>query len=106
MHVRISISFTIAACLLTLLLSACSGNSKKYVIGVSQCSEDIWRDKLNSELQMGELLNDSLIVKIVSSNDDSKKQTEQVNNFIDEGVDLLIVAQKQLGILSTAIDRA
>ena len=106
MHVRISISFTIAACLLTLLLSACSGNSKKYVIGVSQCSEDIWRDKLNSELKMGELLNDSLIVKIVSSNDDSKKQTEQVNQFIDEGVDLLIVAPNQLGILSTAIDRA
>ena len=106
MHVRISISFTIAACLLTLLLSACSGNSNKYVIGVSQCSEDIWRDKLNSELKMGELLNDSLIVKIVSSNDDSKKQTEQVNQFIDEGVDLLIVAPNQLGILSTAIDRA
>ena len=106
MHVRISISFTIAACLITLLLSACSGNSKKYVIGVSQCSEDIWRDKLNSELKMGELLNDSLIVKIVSSNDDSKKQTEQVNHFIDEGVDLLIVAPNQLGILSTAIDRA
>ena len=106
MHVRISISFTIAACLLTLLLSACSGNSKKYVIGVSQCSEDIWRDKLNSELKMGELLNDSLIVKIVSSNDDSKKQTEQVNQFIDEGVDLLIVAPNHLGILSTAIDRA
>ena len=106
MHVRISISFTIAACLLTLLLSACSGNSKKYVIGVSQCSEDIWRDKLNSELKMGELLNDSLIVKIVSSNDDSKKQTEQVNQFIDEGVDLLIVAPNQLGILSAAIDRA
>ena len=106
MHVRISISFTIAVCLLTLLLSACSGNSKKYVIGVSQCSEDIWRDKLNSELKMGELLNDSLIVKIVSSNDDSKKQTEQVNQFIDEGVDLLIVAPNQLGILSTAIDRA
>ena len=106
MHVRISISFTIAACLLILLLSACSGNSKKYVIGVSQCSEDIWRDKLNSELKMGELLNDSLTVKIVSSNDDSKKQTEQVNQFIDEGVDLLIVAPNQLGILSTAIDRA
>ena len=106
MHVRISISFTIAACLLTLLLSACSGNSNKYVIGVSQCSEDIWRDKLNSELKMGELLNDSLTVKIVSSNDDSKKQTEQVNQFIDEGVDLLIVAPNQLGILSTAIDRA
>ena len=106
MHVRISISFTIAACLLTLLLSACSDNSKKYVIGVSQCSEDIWRDKLNSELKMGELLNDSLIVKIVSSNDDSKKQTDQVNQFIDEGVDLLIVAPNQLGILSTAIDRA
>ena len=37
--------------LFIVVFSACSdNNTKKYVIGVSQCSEDIWRDKLNNEL--------------------------------------------------------
>lgn len=51
----------------------------QYVIGVSQCSEDIWRDKFNKELQMAEYLNDSIQVKLASSNDDSKLQTRQIN---------------------------
>jgi hypothetical protein len=34
-------------------LIACSGHHPKYIIGVSQCSEDIWRDKLNNELKIG-----------------------------------------------------
>jgi hypothetical protein len=33
------------------LLGSCSKQPKKFVIGVSQCSEDIWRDKLNDELK-------------------------------------------------------
>ena len=35
-----------------LLLSACGGGKKSLVIGVSQCSNDIWRTKLNDELEM------------------------------------------------------
>ena len=42
------------------LLTGCAQKPRKFVIGVSQCSEDIWRDKLNDELKMGEYLNDSL----------------------------------------------
>ena len=88
------------------LLTGCTQQPRKYVIGVSQCSEDTWRDKLNDELKMGEYLNDSLIVKLASSNDDNVLQNKQVNQFIDEGVDLLIVSPNQLSAISKAVERA
>lgn len=88
------------------LLTGCTQKPRKFVIGVSQCSEDIWRDKLNDELKMGEYLNDSLIVKLASSNDDNVLQNKQVNQFIDEGVDLLIVSPNQLSAISKSVERA
>ena len=88
------------------LLTGCAQQPRKFVIGVSQCSEDIWREKLNDELKMGEYLNDSLIVKLASSNDNNVLQNKQVNQFIDEGVDLLIVSPNQLSAISKAVERA
>ena len=88
------------------LLGSCSKQPKKFVIGVSQCSEDVWRDKLNDELKTSEYLNDSIIVKLASSNDDNVLQNKQVNQFIDEGVDLLIISPNQLSAISKAVDRA
>lgn len=88
------------------LLTGCAQRPRKYIIGVSQCSEDIWRDKLNDELKMGEYLNDSLIVKLASSNDDNVLQNKQINQFVDEGVDLLIVSPNQLSAISKAVERA
>ena len=88
------------------LLVGCTQQPKKYVIGVSQCSEDIWRDKLNAELKTGEYLNDSIVVKLASSNDDNVLQNKQVNQFIDEGVDLLIISPNQLSAISKAVERA
>ena len=99
LHLIIYIAFIV-------LLTGCAQQPRKYVIGVSQCSEDIWRDKLNNELKMGEYLNDSLIVKLASSNDDNVLQNKQVNQFIDEGVDLLIVSPNQLSAISKAVERA
>ena len=99
LHLIIYIAFLV-------LLASCTQQPKKYVIGVSQCSEDIWRDKLNDELKMGEYLNDSLIVKLASSNDDNVLQNKQVNQFVDEGVDLLIISPNQLSAISKAVERA
>ena len=42
---------------------------------------------------------------IASANDDVRLQTDQINRFVDKGVDLLIVAPGQVSI-SPAIDRA
>lgn len=102
-HLIIFVLFGIVGALLTV---GCVKHPKKFVIGVSQCSEDIWRDKLNDELKMGEYLNDSIIVKLASSNDDNVMQNRQVNQFVDEGVDLLIISPNQLSAISKAVERA
>lgn len=102
-HFIIIVIIGFVGCLLTV---GCVKHPKKYVIGVSQCSEDIWRDKLNDELKMGEYLNDSIIVKLASSNDDNVMQNKQVNQFVDEGVDLLIISPNQLSAISKAVERA
>lgn len=90
--------------LLPLLLS-CGSEKKRYVVGVSQCSEDVWREKLNEELRIAALYYNDVDLRISSANDDVRLQTEQINKFVDEGVDLLIVAPGQVSI-SPAIDRA
>ena len=88
------------------LILSCGGTEKKhYVIAVSQCSEDTWREKLNEELRVAALYYNNIDLRIRSAYDDVKLQTEQINSFVDEGVDLLIVAPGQVSI-SPAIDRA
>lgn len=91
----------------TLLITACNtNNNRQYVIGVSQCSEDIWRDKLNNELVMSTYQHDNATLKFASANDNDKLQTEQINQFIKEGVDLLIVSPNQIHTISSVIDKA
>ena len=92
--------------LLSLLMASCGNRKGQYVIGVSQCSEDIWREKLNEELQMGTYLHDNVSIRFASANDDDRRQIEQINEYIRQGVDLLIVSPNQVHTISPAIDKA
>lgn len=90
----------------SLCLASCAGEKahKRFVVGVSQCSEDTWRDKLNEELRIAATYYD-VNLQIKSANDDVRQQTEQINRFVEQGVDLLVVAPGQVSI-SPAIDKA
>lgn len=89
---------------LVLLLNACTSQRPKYVIGVSQCSEDIWRDKLNNELKIGTYFHDDVELRFASADDSDEKQIEQIHQFVRDGIDLLIVAPNQVATVSPAID--
>ncbi|WP_028897266.1 substrate-binding domain-containing protein [Prevotella sp. HUN102] len=91
---------------LILLLCSCGKNERRFTVGVSQCSEDIWRDKLNDELVMGTYQYENIDLKFASANDNDKLQKEQIKKFVDEGVDLLIVSPNQVHTVSSAIDEA
>ena len=97
-------------CLSLVCLSACffscSNGKKTYVIGVSQCSEDIWRDKLNNELRDAMYVHDNVQVRIASADDVDEKQAEQINGFVDGGVDILVVAPNQLNSVTGPIAKA
>lgn len=103
-NLRIGSLYLIILC--SLLLCSCGNKPKKYIIGVSQCSMDAWREKLNSELKTAEYLNDSVEVRLASADDDNDSQLSQINYFIDQGVSLLIVSPNQVNAISPALERA
>lgn len=99
-------SATLLILAIPLLLTSCGRQSHKFVVGVSQCSVDNWREKFNEELKTGALISDSLTILVESANDNDEAQKNQINKMIDDGVDLLIVSPNQLKTISPAVDRA
>ncbi len=94
-------------CLLPLLLLAsCHRPAPTFRIGISQCSEDIWRYKQNRELEIGSYIFDNVSLEFQSADDDDQRQIQQIQDFIDKKVDLLIVAPNSASTLTEAIDRA
>ena len=91
--------------LLAAFLVSCSTNKPRYVIGISQCSQDIWRDKLNYELRMGSYFHEGVELRFTSADDSDERQIEQINKFVRDGIDLLIVAPNQATTVSPAIDK-
>ena len=88
------------------LLASCTPEEKKYRIGVSQCSDDIWRDKQNSELQIGAYFHENVELRFAAAYDSDERQIQQIDSLVGTGIDLLIVAPNQVSTISPAIDRA
>lgn len=106
---RRALPCVLAVCLLaglSVCLAACTGGKKTYVVGVSQCSEDIWRDKLNSEIRDATYIRDNVEVRFASADDDAARQSEQIDRFVSDGVDILIVSPNQVNTVSPALDKA
>ncbi|MBO1364273.1 substrate-binding domain-containing protein [Prevotella sp. A2931] len=91
---------------LAALLLSCSGDNRTFEIGVSQCSEDIWRDKFNQELRTGSYGYDGVTLHFASADDSDTRQIEQINRFVNRGVDLIIVAPNQTNTITPAIENA
>ena len=94
--------------LLTLLLTilGCTNPKPHYIIGVSQCSADIWREKQNAELRMGAYFQENVELRFAAAYDSDERQVQQIDSLVDSGIDLLIVAPNQVKTISSAIDRA
>ena len=89
-----------------LLMLSCAEKRPRYVIGVSQCSEDIWREKQNAELRMGAYCQGNVELRFAVAYDSDERQVQQIDSLVATGIDLLIVAPNQVATISPAIDRA
>ena len=98
----------LGALLLALLLTilGCANPKPHYIIGVSQCSADIWREKQNAELRMGAYCQENVELRFAAAYDSDERQVQQIDSLVDSGIDLLIVAPNQVKTISPAIDRA
>ena len=59
-----------------MLMVACSREKPHYIIGVSQCSEDIWRNWQNAEMKMESNFHDGVELRFTTALDDSKRQIQ------------------------------
>ena len=88
-------------------LSCCEQRSTpKYVVGVSQCSDGLWRQRMNFEMQTEQVLHPEIELRFRQSDDNSLLQCQQIDSFISERVDLLIVAPNEEVGVTPAISRA
>lgn len=85
------------------LMFGCSKSERRYKIGVSQCSEDDWRSKLNDEIEREMMFHNEIDVEIRSADDNSQKQIDDIDYFIKNGVDILIVAPNEANGLTPKI---
>ena len=68
-----------------MMLIACSGEKPHYIIGVSQCSEDIWRNWQNAEMKMESNFHDGVELRFATAHDDSKRQIQQIDSLVESG---------------------
>lgn len=99
---RISLLLAIAA----IACLSCTREKPRYIIGVSQCSEDIWREKQNTELLMDTYLHEGVELRFAAAYDSDERQVQQIDSLLASGIDLLIVAPNQVATITPAIDRA
>lgn len=88
------------------ILSSCSGTNTRYRIGVSQCSDDEWRHKMNNEIVREALFYDGVEVEIRTAKDNNQTQIEDIKYFIDKKVDLLIVAPNEAAAITPVVEKA
>jgi ABC-type sugar transport system substrate-binding protein/DNA-binding response OmpR family regulator/nitrogen-specific signal transduction histidine kinase len=88
------------------LFFACQKPEKKYIIGVSQCSDDEWRRKMNTEMQHEAMFQEGVSLTIKTVTDDTEKQISDIQSFIDSKVDLIIVTPNQTAPVTPVIEKA
>lgn len=96
----------IATIVILFNLSSCTKQNETFVIGVSQCSEDLWRETVNKEIRREASFRNNMEVIIKSVKDDSEQQIKDIEQFIEEGIDLLIVAPNEATALTPVVSKA
>lgn len=92
---------------LSMILASCAGSDDyQYNIGVSQCSSDDWRNKMNKEMHREAMLSHEVAIEIRSAGDDNQIQCDDIRYFIEKGVDLLVVSPNEADAVTPAVEEA
>lgn len=91
---------------LCLLVTACTSHEPQFRIGVSQCLDDAWRQKMNYEMERELLLHPDMVLSRRIAYGSNELQCAQIDSFIAERVDLLIVSPNEAEAVKPAVTRA
>ena len=92
--------------MLCLLMTGCNSRTPQYRIGVSQCLDDAWRQKMNYEMERELLLHPDMTLSRRIAYGSNELQCAQIDSFIEERVDLLIVSPNEAKQVQPAVTRA
>ena len=92
--------------MLCLLMTGCNSHTPQYRIGVSQCLDDAWRQKMNYEMERELLLHPDMTLSRRIAYGSNELQCAQIDSFIKERVDLLIVSPNEAKQVQPAVTRA
>ena len=98
-HKLFIIILSIATCF------SCTRREKPFVIGISQCSVDAWREVANAEMRQEASFYNDMSVQIKSVRDDSEQQIKDIEDFIKEKVDLLIISPNEATSLTPIVEK-
>jgi len=92
----------ILAILSVVLTTGCQ-EEKQYRIGVSQCSQDDWRAKMNDEIYREIMFHPEATVEIRSADDSNEKQIADIRYFADNGFDIIVAAPNEADAVTPVI---
>ena len=98
----------VIVCIITIALffTGCTARQEQYRIGVSQCLDDAWRQKMNDEMERELLLHPEMTLSRRIAYGSNTLQCAQIDSFIAERVDLLIVSPNEAEAVEPAVTRA
>lgn len=105
--VRCKIWSTMAFALLSLLFCGCQNADEEIVIGFSQCTgNDLWRKTMHDDMLRELSFYDNTRLIIKDAEDDNSRQIQHIQEFINAGVDLLIVSPNEAEPVTPYIEQA
>jgi len=82
-------------------------SSKKFIIGFSQCNtSEPWRDAVNKQMIAEAAKHDNIELVIADAQQDNARQIADVENFIVQEVDLLIISPNEAQPLTAIVEKA
>jgi len=76
-----------------------------WVIGMSQCNlGEPWREQMNKDIEAAAKKHDKIKVVFKDAQNDNDTQRTHVEEFITQGVDLLIISPKDTGLTKTVAE--
>lgn len=88
------------------LLSCKTEDKNTYVIGVSQCSDDLWRQTMNKEMIQEASFYPNMEIKIKTVKDDTRQQILDIESLIEEKVDLLVISPNESKAVTPIVQKA
>lgn len=101
-RILVKVAAYMLCCILAFSLAGCR-KERHYRIGVSQCSQDDWRNKMNDEINREVMLHPEATVEIRSADDSNEKQIADIRYFKDNGFDIIIAAPNEADAITPII---